>query len=220
MPGFVVLFILFVGVAVSPTLGWMALIVLPFAAVGGALFAIPPLRHRGVRVILHQRGVVVHSRRARDVVLFDKVRDVWWHGLRASAYGAAIDGLRLVDEGDRSHLVPLGIERATEVVRWVERQCSKPLLADARTALRAGETLTFGRVSFDREHIGFNKVRVPWARIRLVRLLPGSVAFFRVVPVFPWKTVRLDRVPHAYVFVRLLREAAPRFEAYPPQDLT
>jgi hypothetical protein len=44
----------------------------------------------------------------------------------------------------------------------------------------------------------------------------GRVAFFRALPVFPWKTVRLDGVPHPYVFVRLLEDAAPKLEVYPP----
>jgi hypothetical protein len=147
--------------------------------------------------------------------LFNEVRDVWWDGLWTSACTANIAALRLVDDRNGSHLVPLRLERGDEVARWVERNCSAPLMVDARAALRAGETLTFGRVSFDREHVRFANVRVPWSRIRLIRLLPGRVAFFRALPVFPWRTVRLDGVPHPYVFVRLLRDVPTKIEVYP-----
>jgi hypothetical protein len=218
LPGFMVTMILVVGVAMLPALGWMAMgVVFPFAAIAGTFFAIGSLRNRSVQVILHQRGLVVSSRRSRDVVLFQAVRDVWWDGLWISAYASAVTTLRLVDDRNRSHFVPLRIERADEVARWVERHCSLPLIAEARAALQGGETLTFGDVTFDREHVRFANVRLPWARIRLVRLLPGRVAFFRTLPNFPWKTVRLDRVPHPSVFVRLLRDAAPKVEIYPPQ---
>lgn len=216
LPGILVLTILLVGVAVAPALGWTSLgLVLPFAAIGGAWLAIGPLRLRGVQVILHQRGLVVNGRRTRDVIPFSAVRDVWWDGLSTFAYGAKIAGLRLVDERGRPHRVPLGVERGDEVFRWVERHCSAPSMADARAALQAGETLTFGPVRFDREHIGFGEARVRWARVRLVRLLPGRVAFFRSLPIFPWKTVRLDAVPHPYLFVRALRDVAPSVETYP-----
>jgi hypothetical protein len=219
LPGFLVVTILLVGAAMSPALGWRAMgLVLPFAAVGGTWLAIGPLRVRGVRVILHQRGLIVSTRRTRDVILFSTVRDVWWDGLSTFAYGARIAGLRLVDDRSRPHIVPVGLDRGDEVIRWVERHCTEPLTAEARAALQGGETLTFGAVSFDREHLCFRKVRVPWGRIRLVRLLPGRVAFFRSLPVFPWRSVRLDRVPHPSLFVRLLRDVARNVEIYPPSS--
>jgi hypothetical protein len=91
LPGFLVVTILLVGAAMSPALGWRAMgLVLPFAAVGGTWLAIGPLRVRGVRVILHQRGLIVSTRRTRDVILFSTVRDVWWDGLSTFAYGARI----------------------------------------------------------------------------------------------------------------------------------
>jgi hypothetical protein len=209
--------ILLAGLAVTPSLGWVALaLVSPFAAAAGMLLGLGPLGLRGARVVLHERGIVVYAHGARDVVPFSDVRDVWWEGLWTGAYFARISALRLVDGEDRAHRVPLQVERADGVVRWVDRHCSANLMPDARTAFRAGETLTFGPVSFDRDVVRFEGVRCPWTRIRLVRLLPGRVAFFRWIPIFPWKTVRLDRVPHPFLFVRLLRDAAPKVEVHPP----
>jgi hypothetical protein len=101
-------------------------------------------------------------------------------------------------------------------MRWVERHCSACLMTDARAACRAGETLTLGPVHFDRDSVTFGRLRLPWTRIRLVRMLPGRVAFFRSNSVLPWKTVRLYRLPHPFLFVRLLRDAAPKVEVYPP----
>ncbi len=138
LPGFLVVTILAVGAAMVPALGWTALgIVLPFAAAGGAVFAIGPLRLRNVCVILHQRGLVVSSRRTRDVISFSAVRDVWWDGLSAYTYGASIAGLRLVDEHSRRHLVPLGLERADEGIENQDRGPNHAAGADGVKAVIA-----------------------------------------------------------------------------------
>jgi hypothetical protein len=209
--------ILLVGLAVAPMLGWLALaLVSSLALAAGAWLGIDVLRIRGTRVVLHQRGLVVATRGARTVIPFSSVCDVWWEGVSWAMYRANVSALRLVDDSGRAHRVPLIVERADEVMSWVDRHCSAPLLSEARAALRVGETLTFGSVRFDRESVSLGRSRVPWTRIRLVRLLPGRVAFFRSFPIFPWKTVRLDRVPHPSIFARLLRDAAPKVEVYPP----
>lgn len=206
----------FMGVGFAPVLGWKALLVAPFAAALALLLGAPAFRLRGVRVVLHARGLVVQGPHGRDVVDFSTVRDVFWEGLTLQSMAATVGGLRLVDQRGRSHRVPLRVERCGEVLRWVERHCSEPILPDARAALRTGESLTFGPVTIDREGVRFQtRARVPWHRVRLVRLLPGRVAFFRAQVIFPWKTVRLDAVPHPSIFLRLVREAAPKTEVYP-----
>jgi hypothetical protein len=216
LPLFTVATILLVGAAMTPALGLTAwMIVLPFAFAGGALFGSGPYRLRSARVVLHQRGLVVTLRGRRDVIAFDDVREVWWDGVSRGPYFARVAALRLTDDRGRSHTVPLLVERGNDVMRWVDRHCSLCLLPDARTALQNGETLTFGRVSFDSQGIVFGTVRVAWSRIRLVRMLPGQVALFQWMPVFPWTTIRLDRVPHPGLFVRLLREAAPKVGTWP-----
>jgi hypothetical protein len=188
-----------------------------FAAIAtGTRFAIEPLRALGVRVVLHQRGLVVNRRGARDVILFSDVREVWLDGLQILTDSARVFALRLADGRGVSHRVPLMVERNDEVIASVARDCSARLLPEARAAFRAGQTMTFGPVRFDRDGVGFGSVRIPWAQMRLVRLVPGEVAFFRGTSDFPWETVRLDRVPHPLLFVSLLREAAPRLEHDPP----
>jgi hypothetical protein len=65
-----------------------------------------------------------------------------------------------------------------------------------------------------RHVIAFDDLREVWWD-GLSRGPPGQVALFRWMPVFPGTTIRLDRVPHPGLFVRLLREAAPKVETVP-----
>jgi len=187
-----------------------------FAVMAGARYAIEPLRALGVRVVLYQRGLVVNRRRAREVILFSDVREVWWDRLVIGTDAAWVFALRLADGRGVSHRVPLMVERHDVVMASVASDCSARLLPEARAAFRAGQTMTFGPVTFDRDSVGFGPVRIRWAQIRLVRFVPGEVAFFRGTFDLPWETVRLDRVPHPLIFVSLLREAAPRVEIHPP----
>ena len=46
-----------------------------------------------------------------------------------------------------------------------------------------------------------------WADIRLVRLQPARVALFRRLPLLPWRTVPLDRIPNPSIFCALIAQS-------------
>ena len=172
------------------------------------------------RVTLHAGGVVVERPGARDAVIFDDVDALW---LECEGRGpwymrtTFITGVRLNDHSGASHPIPVeGLTACVEIVSWLWRHCSRPLVAEARRALKAGETLTFARVQFDATGIAVDGVRVPWAQMRLVRLQQGRVVFCRRSTYWAWKTIPIQTVPHPGVFLTLIREAAPRVEVDMP----
>lgn len=198
--------------------------VLPIASTFGilavALVSYAPLRRRNRRVEVHAHGIVVVTPKSRDEVVFEDV-DSLWYEMDFSSLGPAsrarVVALRLVDHTGIEHRVPLTISDPLTACQWAVRHCSDPLLADAQAALRAGETLTFGAIRINREGIAFGKRRaLPWMQLRLLRLQPGRIALYRRMPIFAWKTIRLDRVPHPTLFVKLLRELAPEVEVDDP----
>jgi hypothetical protein len=172
-------------------------------------------------VDLHQHGVVVHGRGGtRDVVLFEDVDALWiehrWVRGWMSEF-ALISAVRLVLHDGTSHRVPGEVERGAELMRWIFRHCSDPLLPDARAALAAGETLTFGKAQLDGEGVTIRGARARWDEIRLVRASLGKLALFRRMPIFAWRTVEMDSIPHPTIFGRLVVERAKRVERdYPP----
>jgi hypothetical protein len=198
---------------------------LVLAVTGGAIVAVHAgwwvLRSRpGARVTLHAGGVVVEGRGSRDVVFFDEVDALWLECDRRGPWYMRmthVTGVRLIDHGGAAHRVPVeGLTAGVAIVQWLWRHCSRPLLAEARRALRAGETLTFEDVQLDATAVTVGGVRVPWSELRLVRLQPGRVAFCRRSPYWAWKTIPVDKVPHAGVFLTLIRELAPRVEVDTP----
>ncbi|HEU4411421.1 MAG TPA: DUF6585 family protein [Polyangiaceae bacterium] len=191
------------------------------AAAGALAFLIlgwGALRDRATSIDLHAQGLVLTRGGARAVVPFDDVDQVWFDLERSSSYVgviARIVGLKLVDRAGAATLVPLApldAGDANAVVRWVHRHCSVPLLDEARKALREGEALTFGHVTVDAEGVGVGGARAAWRELRLVRLQPGRVAFFRRLPLVPWRTVDWAHIPHPTVFVRLVTELAHHIE--------
>lgn len=191
-----------------------------FAVIAVALLSYGPLRRRNRRVEVHAHGIVVVTPKARDAVVFEDV-DALWYEMDFSSMGpssrARIVALKLVDHAGVVHRVPLTVEDPLTPVHWAVRHCSDPLLADAQAALRAGETLTFGSVRIDREGVVVGRRRaLPWKELRLARLQPGKIALYRRMPIFPWRTIRLDRVPHPTLFVKLFRELAPEVEVDDP----
>ena len=198
--------------------------VLPIASAFGilavAIFSYGPLRHRNRRVEVHAHGIVVVTPKSRDAVVFEDV-DSLWYEMDFTSVGpssrARIVGLRLVDHAGVEHPVPLTVSEPLTAIHWAVRHCSDPLLVDAQAALRAGETLTFGAIGIDREGIAVGKRRaLPWKQLRLARLQPGRIALYRRMPIFPWQTIRLDRVPHPTLFVKLFCELAPAVEIDDP----
>jgi len=191
------------------------LLSLPFSLACFALLAIPAIRRRNLRIEVHDGGLVVHQGRARAVVVFEDVNEIWLElDRRSSPAGdmAIICAVRFVEHGGAEHTVSLDVELGYEITRHIVRHCSLPLAADAEQALRAGETLTFGEVRIDAEAIILGESRAAWKDLRLVRMQPGRIAFFRGQTVIPWRTVSLDKVPHPTVFMNLVRACAPRIE--------
>lgn len=188
---------------------------LPFGLACFALLAIPAIRRRGLRIEAHDSGLVVHQRRARAVIVFEDVDEIWFELERRSLpFGdlALIRAVRLVEHSGAEHTVPLHVELGHEITQQIVRHCSLPLAADAEKALRAGETLTFGKVRIDAQGIILGQSRAAWNDLRLVRMQPGRIAFFQGQTVIPWRTVSLDEVPHPTVFMNLVRACAPRIE--------
>ncbi|MDC3959494.1 DUF6585 family protein [Polyangium jinanense] len=195
------------------------LLSLPFGLACFALLAIHAMRQRDLRIEVHDSGLVVHRGRARDVIVFEDVDELWFELERRylpAGELALIRAVRLVEHGGAKHTVPLYVELGYEITRHIVRHCSLPLAADAEKALRAGETLTFGKVRLDAQGIILGQSRAAWKDLRLVRMQPSRIVFFRGQTVIPWRTVSVDKVPHPTVFMNLVRACAPRIEVDDP----
>jgi hypothetical protein len=204
--------VLLVGATLVKSTGLLALwVTAPMALVLLVFFAIPVLVARGTQVELYTAGVVVVRRTARDEVLFEDVNEVWWDLEPVSSpmgRYARILALRLVTHAGTKHRVPIDVDDGVTVCGWIVRKCSDPLLGEARRALRAGETLRFGPVHMTRDSIRIGRASAGWSDIRRVLMQSGRIVFFRRLPVFPWRTVSWDRVPHPTVLARLVAETA------------
>lgn len=209
LPATMVFIGVLLGCAMSATVAVLPVALL-LGVVGSALTARGPLGRRGVRLEVHAHGVVVVTPNAREVILFQDVDAVWYEVRRAAGF-AQIQAFCLIDHDGVSHRVPLVLEDAVGAANWILRHCSEPLISDARAALRAGESLTFGEIRIDRDTITVGKrAPVTWKEVRCAHLRSGSIALFRRMPFFAWRTVRMDRIPHPMVFARLVRDLVPR----------
>ena len=172
-----------------------------------ALLAWPPTRIRGREVTLHDKGLVLSRGGSRTVVAFEDVNEVWFEiPLLHSSQGAYLRALRLIEFDGKTHRVPLTLDGGATLARGILRGCSTPLWIEARKALAEGEELTFGQIRLDRSGITVKGACAAWPDIRLARLQPARVAFFRRLPLLPWRTVRLDRIPNPAVFCSLVAQ--------------
>jgi hypothetical protein len=186
-------------------------------------------RARGLVVDLHDAGLVVTVAKLRDVVFFEDIDEVWMRITRERRF-AIVRALRLIDRSGKTHVVPLAVDDAAAIARAVVLAASHPLYDDARSALAAGQTLTFGEHRLDGEGIalvgrrGRTRWRIPWSELRLVRRAPGRVSLVRHRTI-AWRVpaevrVDLSRVPHPTLFARLVSERAEEVEGDEPLSFT
>ena len=189
------------------------LLLVPLAAIA-AVVALTAARRRGHELKVHEGGLVAQYRGKRDVVVFDEVDELWFeqYWVHSPLMFARITALRFIDHGGARHRVSMEVEDNLPILRWVIRRCSDPLLREAREAIAAGSTVTFGKIRLDREGITIGSARSLWREVRLVRSHLGALSLFRRMPIIAWRTVAMDTIPHATVFGRLVAELAPRVE--------
>lgn len=213
--------ILVVGITLAPRMGPVVFAVIaPFALLAFALLGWSPLRARGVRVDLHEGGVVVDRRGAIDVMTFDAADEVWMvlDPARTPVGGVTwIRALRVVDHDRSIHAIPTNLPDGAAIAQWVLRHTSNALRPDATRALHDGERLTFGDVRIDREGLDGGSWSTAWSELSLVRFIPGEICLFHGAQhVVPWKRIRLDRIPHPMLFAELVTSCAKQVEVDDP----
>ena len=197
----------------------LAVIGLAACSVVFGVFAGPPWATREDRIDLHTDGLVMVARAKRTVICFDDVDTVWFVVKTVSSWlgdSMHIVGLRLVGRDGETHTVPLHFVDAEQVALAVVRACSSVHLAGALETVACGESLTFGSVVLSREAVTIRGQKTPWKDLQLVRYQPGRMVFFRRQRWIPWRTVRIDRVPHPTLFVKMVAIYAPRTEIDDP----
>ncbi|NUP11780.1 MAG: hypothetical protein HOW73_37510 [Polyangiaceae bacterium] len=181
------------------------------AAVSLGLLAWSPLRTRGVSVQLHARGLVLQGRRARRAIAFEDVNEIWFGiSLLHAQAGAYLHTIRILDYSGHVHSVPIAVKNGATLANAVLRACSEALLLEAKRALGEGQALTFAKVQLDREGISIDGSRAAWNEIRLAVVSHARLHLYRRLPIFAWRTVRLDRVPNPAVFVGLVARSVRR----------
>lgn len=194
-------------------LGVLALSVLvTFAIVAVVVVRINSSR-KGCQVDVYEGGLVAQRRDKHDIIVFDNVDELWFEQTGTWPHPVnRIRALRFVDRDGTQHRASIEVEDSLEVLRWTLRQCSDPLLPEARAVIAAGETVTFGKIRLDRDGITIGNARCWWRDIRFVRSHLGALSLFRRRPILAWRTVALDTIPHPTVFGRLVAEHVPRVE--------
>jgi hypothetical protein len=191
---------------------YVTAVTLPGILVLFVVLAWSPLRCRSLRIDLHASGLTVSRAGRREVVAFEDVDEVWFV-VEAGSHAAVVRALRFVLRDRSQKLVPLAVQGANDLLREVHNRCTRPLQVEALRALDAGETLTFGAVRLERDGIGTPAWQARWKELSLVRYVPGRLCFFRGQRVFPWKSIRLDEVPHPLLFAALVRRCAGSIES-------
>src|ERR1019366_5763769 len=187
----------------------------PFAALAVAVIGYGPMRSRHLCVELYAGGVVVSRKGAREVTVFDDVDEIWMNLEQGQGRARAmITSLGLVCHDGTRRLVPTSLlQDAPKLARSILLHCSHPLNAPAGAAVRAGATLTFGTIQVDRIGIRGRRWSARWDELSFVRLASGRIHLFRWQRFIPYKTIRIDRVPHPTVLIKVIQECARKVES-------
>lgn len=188
------------------------------AAFGG--LTMQALRAARLEVRRHEDGLIVRRGAATSAIAYDDVDQVWleFDRVKFSPMPAIplVHAFRLVERGGSQVRVSTQVESAVELMNAVLRACSWPLRVPAKEALAAGEPLRFGKVELNGRAIHVGSASVAWTDLQLVRICADRVEFFRGQRILPWRSIRLDSVPHPTVFAELVGSLAVRVERERP----
>ncbi|ARZ65974.1 hypothetical protein SMD11_0308 [Streptomyces albireticuli] len=129
------------------------------------------------RLDLYERGMTVAVKGRIHVVRYDTTSVFRTSPPRPYDPSRGGGACTLTDVTGRRVVLRGGPEQGDEARWWegIERGVSRAQLPAALAALDRGERLTFGDVWLTSEELGRGEIRVPWSRVRRVRLRDGSV---------------------------------------------
>jgi hypothetical protein len=174
------------------------------------------------RIDLHDGGLVVR-RLFRSVELpFEDVDRIYYHPAVTRLWPRRIWGAEmfLVALDGRAARIPANVGGNVELARTIDRQCVRPLLADARKALAEGEMLRFGPIVLDQGGIRIRDRVLAWSEVDRVETNQHELCFYRVGhSSFSGRSsyfvVPLGKIPHARLLVSLLAGRAKVVSDHP-----
>jgi hypothetical protein len=170
---------------------WLAPVVMGvfFAPIGLAL-AVKGFRGRLYRVDVHEGGVVFEDRRGRVVLPWGQLQHSYYEELeRRAEMGLGVDvgvgrkaTLRL--EGARGQTIVIDDRLPGHVAfaRRVHEEAARVMLPRYEAALSAGQPVSFGPLTFDRNALYLPQGTLPWSAVVCVRWESrGALAWWALV---------------------------------------
>ncbi|MBI2389086.1 MAG: hypothetical protein HYV09_05665 [Deltaproteobacteria bacterium] len=175
-------------------------------------------RHADVEVHVHRDGLRVHLAGAWRTLAWDDVKTYttrvdrvgssimtmnWWSSV---ARTRVIVGTR---EGDEIELTS-AIDGLLKIGARIRSESLSRLRRTARAELDAGKSLTFGRLSLDRDGIYRGSQMLPWSELESVEVDRGDIVVRRKKARLAWSRDPYPGTPNAHLFVDLLERHLKR----------
>ncbi len=168
----------------------------------------------GVGVDRHDGGLIVRTREATHEVPFDDIDAIWV----ALGNNGTLEALDLVTFDHTRLRIPGSVSELGELLAALDRECIGPLTTEAKAALARGESLLFGPLTLDRDHLEHAGWSHRFRDLRTVRVILGRLVLLHGK--LTLDAVELATVPHPMVFLRLLEHLGPPLEIEGPRPFT
>jgi hypothetical protein len=118
--------------------------------------------------------------------------------------------IEMVTFDDRRIVLPRNLSDTEQILAALDRHVTRPLLAPAKRAFSAGETLRFGSVVLEKEQVLVDDMIVPIDDLDCVEATTDHVRFYgKNTDWPPFASVRIETVVHPRVLLAVLATRVP-----------
>ncbi|MCI0462617.1 MAG: hypothetical protein L0Z62_37175 [Gemmataceae bacterium] len=188
-------------------------------ALAGLFICVAALRSRGAQVLAGPKGLARVEGGEVEVFRWDEVTAVRErmtagggnHQPRVMAWAKGEDHvLELQCADGRCLVLRKCVEHFDTLVALVKHYTREWLMPEAMAAFHAGERLSFGPITVDREGVHCGEEMLPWREVESLEVSGGKVTIRRSDKWLAWFSVPVGEVPNAHVLAALAWEARQR----------
>jgi len=176
------------------------LVAIPIIAI---IWAINTLGSANLRVYIFTTGFIRAKGRKGEVVRWDQVQAIWEKVTRSRYSTSFTYTVQRADGQTFKQGSPL--QNSRDMGLRMMREISKLHLPAAQAAYRAGQTLSFGRITVNQQGLSNGKVIVPWNQLSNVAVQSGKVYIEKDGYRLNWSPVRSAEVPNLSVLIALVK---------------
>lgn len=171
-------------------------------ALPGGWWFISALRKRDLRILVFPEGLSYTRSGKTAVIRWDDVEAVW-QAVRKVQYTFTVHTCTLRLKDGSRYTFNNALRQVDRLIQTIQQRVTPRILARAREACDAGQTVPFGKLSVSQAGIYRGSALLPWDQVGSIRVNEGIATVKKEGSLFKWTSVPVAEIPNFFAFAAL-----------------